>query len=765
MEQLCYIHFELLNHKTQEGYWATDKGLQVKHLPEVMLKSKGKTATGFYNEQTQRFRFFNYSEQDWNVLFQEYIFHDKIADKFYYLYILRILYAINTSKFQPEAFKKAIHKQITDYPTIQEWFIKDLYKYISFASLNSQELILLILNEFGYDFKVVEPQLLTDAMDFIGDSLIYRGLGIFNQFRLIFNRIQQWKKEKSDYHLEHITSKAHNEIIQLMLWLNDLHRMVDISVIEKYFYYLGMNIRTLIIRKLFEEHRNKNYSINIGFLETLLNSKRKLLADYQTALFGFKTEVNPSLEILIDAIKNYTAKKTFLTLNSVIDIAIQQSGNQKVNINLDAKRLFDTCNGGLRINPKFNGFLLVEYQMTPNSTLALDNFRERTTTAISRIRNLKNLSYDDIDYVAYLIDELNNCIDDLPKLLLLLLKKYPANTWNMKGTDEISQCLMPELLTINKARFTLSPSIDAFSNKEEIKANIINILNEWTESNCKDEWVIPVQNKELINRIIKGFYIQNTGETHPPFYIDWRDIYKNLKSNLPRPTDICYGNLSDKRHHITNKSFVWCKHQPCFRTAIEYKQSWQDYKLTDMLNILGHNITEDKGCGFIADGEYNKFVDVMLKAQKVVDRLQCKECGHILFPVKRSTGNDSNEYTYYHCGNTQCKEYHHEIYINHCFNCKDGIINSRESKRCPNGLCICPDCLTCCSNDFFERMANKYLSSDRAIPQWINNRLGKGHKDQHILFCPKCGTEFDDTHTECPSCHYKWKFANYKRRI
>lgn len=111
--------------------------------------------------------------------------------------------------------------------------------------------------------------------------------------------------------LEHITSKAHNEIIQLMLWLNDLHRMVDISVIEKYFYYLGMNIRTLIIRKLFEEHRNKNYSINIGFLETLLNSKRKLLADYQTALFGFKTEVNPSLEILIDAIKIIQLKRHF----------------------------------------------------------------------------------------------------------------------------------------------------------------------------------------------------------------------------------------------------------------------------------------------------------------------------------------------------------------------------------------------------------------------------------------------------------------------
>lgn len=765
MEQLCYIHFELLNHKTKEGYWATDKGLQVKHLPEVILESREKTATGFYNLQTQRFRFFNYSEQDWNTLFQEYIFHDKITDKFYYLYILRVLYAINTSKFQPEAFKKAIHKQITDYPTIQEWFIKDLYKYISFASLNSQELILPILNEFGYNFKVIESPLLTNAMAITGDAFIYRGLGIFKQFRLIFSRIQQQKKDSMNYGLVEITSNAHNEIIQLMLWLNDLHTMVDISIIEKYFYYLGITIRTLIIRKLFEEHRNKNYSINIGFLETLLNSKRKLLADYQAALFGFRTEVNPSLEILIDAIKNYADKKTFLTLNGVIDIAIQQSGNQKVKINLDSQRLFDTCNGGLRINPKFNGFLLVEYQITANSTLALDNFRERTTTAISRIRNLKDLSYDDIDYVESLINELNDSKEDLPNLLLLLRNKYPDNSWNMKDADEISKCLIPELLTINKARFTLSPSVEMFSNKEEIKANIINTLNEWSGSNCKEEWVIPIQKKELINRILKGFYIQNTGETNPPFFTDWKDIYNNLKNSLPRPTDICYGNLSDKKHHITNNNFVWCKHQPCFRTAIEYKQSWQDYKLTDMLNILGHNIIEDKGCGFIADGEYNKFVDVMLKAQKVVDKLQCKECGHILFPVKRSRGNDSNEYTYYHCDNTQCKEYHHEIYINHCFNCKDGIIDSRESKRCPNGLCICPDCLTCCSNDFFERMANKYLSSNRPVPQWVNNRLGKGHKDLNILFCPKCGTEFNDTHTECPSCHYKWKFANYKRRI
>ena len=70
-------------------------------------------------------------------------------------------------------------------------------------------------------------------------------------------------------------------------------------------------------------------------METLLNSKRKLLADYQITLFGLRPELNLSLEILLDAIKSYADKKTFLTLNGVIDIAIQQSGSQKIKINLD----------------------------------------------------------------------------------------------------------------------------------------------------------------------------------------------------------------------------------------------------------------------------------------------------------------------------------------------------------------------------------------------------------------------------------------------
>ncbi len=764
MEQLCYIHFKPYNHKTTEGYWLTNNNVKV--LFSSQGGTIGKTHTGFYDLETQKFRMFSYSEQDWNTLFQEYIFHDKVTDRFYYLYILRILYSINISKFQPETFRRAIHKQISDYPAIQEWFIRDLYKYSSFSSYNRQELILPILNEFGYDFKVIQSRLLIDAMDIIDESHVYRSQGIFTQFRNIFQKIHQWKKENADYYLNKVQSNgSNNDIIQLILWLNDLRPMIETKIIEKYFYYLGINTRTLIIKKLFEEHKNKAYSIRLEFLDSLLNSKRKLLADYQSALFNLIPEVNLSLEILIDAIKSYVSRQSFLTINGVIDIAIQQSGIQKNNINLDTKRILDTCDGGLRINPKFNGFLSADYQAVVNERLTLENFKECITTAINRLRNIKDLSYDDIFYVESLINELNDKKENLPQLISFLKERFPENSWNIKDADEINKCLVPELIKIDKARFTFSSSIDVLSNNEEIRANIIKTLNEWTATNNQTEWIVPIQNKELINRILKVFYVRNTGEINQPFFTDWKEIYNNLKNNLPKPSDICYGYLSEKKHHIINKDFVWCKHQPCFRTAMGYKESWQNYKLVDMLYILGVNTIENKKCGFIANTEYNRFVDVMLKAQKIVDRLQCKDCGHILFPAKRNNGNDSNEYTYYHCENTQCKEYHHENYINHCFNCKDGIIDSRESKRCPNGLCICPDCLTCCSNDFFERMANKYLSSNRIIPRWLNNRLGKGHKDLNILFCPLCGTEFSNTLAECPSCHYKWKIISFRREI
>ena len=98
--------------------------------------------------------------------------------------------------------------------------------------------------------------------------------------------------------------------------------------------------------------------------------------------------------------------------------------------------------------------------------------------------------------------------------------------------------------------------------------------------------------------------------------------------------------------------------------------------------------------------------------------------------------------------------------MNFCYVCKKGLIDSRDTKKCPNDLYICPDCGACCSNDFFESMADKYKLLGNKIPMFISSKIGLGHADRHMIFCHKCGTrkvdvQENDGHRltgRCPNC-------------
>ena len=81
------------------------------------------------------------------------------------------------------------------------------------------------------------------------------------------------------------------------------------------------------------------------------------------------------------------------------------------------------------------------------------------------------------------------------------------------------------------------------------------------------------------------------------------------------------------------------------------------------------------------------------------------------------------------------------VYLSYCHECKKGLIDSRETKQCPNGLYICPSCNSCCSNAFFNEMASRYRRQGLNPPAFISRNIGKGHKDLNMFFCPKCGAQ------------------------
>ena len=176
-----------------------------------------------------------------------------------------------------------------------------------------------------------------------------------------------------------------------------------------------------------------------------------------------------------------------------------------------------------------------------------------------------------------------------------------------------------------------------------------------------------------------------------------------------------------------------------------------------MLEIIGYPILKETEAGYEADEVVRQFISVATKVMQKFRRLKCRACGHLLFTNKTSGFNTYNKFA---CTNPGCAEYGNSIYLNYCFHCKTGLIDSRDSKQCPNGWYICPSCLACCNDEQYERQAQRYELSGRPIPPRIQRMLGHGHNNQGIYYCFKCGNQMegrvDDsgrTFSECPNCH------------
>jgi protein-arginine kinase activator protein McsA len=86
--------------------------------------------------------------------------------------------------------------------------------------------------------------------------------------------------------------------------------------------------------------------------------------------------------------------------------------------------------------------------------------------------------------------------------------------------------------------------------------------------------------------------------------------------------------------------------------------------------------------------------------------------------------------------------FHHGIYISKCFNWKcNGVIDDRDTKKCPNGWNICSVCGSCCSNRIAEQRITHCteigIEPSRYFYEFLAHKLG--HLEKKEFYCCKCG--------------------------
>lgn len=332
-----------------------------------------------------------------------------------------------------------------------------------------------------------------------------------------------------------------------------------------------------------------------------------------------------------------------------------------------------------------------------------------------------------------------------------------------------------DVFGIKKQIFDELPSEDRYNDNSEIfKAAMWKYQQEEaievyrrTVASLQEEIGVPITSagffevpfdRSLLYKIYRKYYCKSTIQD---------DDRLCEKEFLRKPTiqgfqPFCAPQLAETKNSAINLPFFWCRGRECFHNnlanqIIEKQDDWMGYSLYHMIEIMGYPMLRETEAGYEPTEIIRQYIAISNKVIQKFRRLKCCSCGHLLFSA-RTVG--FNRYNYYSCANPVCTEYRKPVYLNFCFHCKSGLIDSRDSKQCPNGWYICPSCLACCDDAQYERLAQRYVIDNRVVPVRIREKIGKGHNDKGIYYCPNCGNQIqnvDDEHggsfRGCIHCH------------
>lgn len=237
----------------------------------------------------------------------------------------------------------------------------------------------------------------------------------------------------------------------------------------------------------------------------------------------------------------------------------------------------------------------------------------------------------------------------------------------------------------------------------------------------------------LLAQLCSVYYYNKEGNSRQ-FLFD-AHIPKYIKICAPKASPVCNLALS--------LPYFWCMGKECFKNALD-KQNlnneavWYRYTAFHLFEIVGYPEIHETSAGFEPDETIRVFIALSNNVLRKFNSMRCRSCGHLLFP---DNPGSVYQYNYFSCRNPYCLECGKSIYLNYCFQCKKGLIDSRDTRKCPNGWYICPKCLSCCNDQQYERMKQRYILQQLPVPQRVTENYSRGHNDKDIYFCPKCGNK------------------------
>jgi cold shock CspA family protein len=254
-------------------------------------------------------------------------------------------------------------------------------------------------------------------------------------------------------------------------------------------------------------------------------------------------------------------------------------------------------------------------------------------------------------------------------------------------------------------------------------------------------WTVPGSKEG--ERAVKRFAKENTfflelSENNGNHYANNPHLHELEDTYRPRNCHFCEGRHVGQ-HRKWGRDFWWCRSDGCFdaNRSTRSPDSWEKYTLRDFISLLGI------GGEQINDEDYGRYMGVLNRFKQLLSRLECRECGHYMHPIKDSAFAHYRV-THFQCVNEECCQCGEKVYLHHCLNSAcSSVIDSRETEQCPNGWWICTSesCGACCSTETMKKRRDRLKRAQQQIPEQLQRFISKkkGHIERAEHFCHSCG--------------------------
>lgn len=646
-----------------------------------------------------------------------------------------LLWFLVRADWQPKQLDLALKSSNSDSKTL----ILNVLTNIGIClPLKKQEELQAILRGYQIEYKIYLPEWIPEAVKIVKPD--FDKVAESSLFTLIDLSAKNFFEQVDNKQIEPDVSSS-NKLIKLYSWLKSDDGLDDYQFLIDVFSFMIDPYRLQIVKRYLHDVRLKRTTFDPQLFAQFKNNKYGQLIRYRLCIVCPSEPIILTVPLLCDCILTlyHSQGKTFQKIDGLLDFAITRCNPNSPRVDFKMERFIPTCKDAIvRNHSSFFGFISYQLICSIDEEVAKKSFYSFPKVSeheyLVSPKYLQNREIESLKILRMRIEPRSDVQIGLKFDFFGFWKEIKATLTESDLNNEYSPAYM-------KAR-KLYGEKESHEILERTKKSLANILG---EDNWKETFFEVPYDTELLEKLKATYLYQEVNDYH--VRDNWFLSTSDLR-NRHRP--YCSPTLSSTHFPAVDLPYFWCRGKECFRNALGNQTlneaaDWKSYSLYHLLEIIGYNVLEKTEAGYEPNEAVRIFLAIAYKAMRKFERLKCRECGHLLFP---HTGDQFNRYNYYSCRNQNCTEYNKAVYLNYCYQCKKGLIDSRDSKQCKNGWFICPNCVSCCSDEQFERLAEKYIIMKQPVPSRIQSMRGHGHNNRGQYFCPSCGGLLEEKFSE-----------------